>query len=257
MDKISRLLVFDLEGPMAHFRKYYTNSSALSYVFPPRTAIEGMLAAILGLDRDSYYDLFSVRHCHIAVSVKEPVRSIYKTVNYLYVKTKNDLNGSNGHTQVPMEIIMPKNSNNLSYRIYFWHEDEELLNKLCDKIINHLAVFPLYFGSAEFLCRIAYSDVLGDNEINCVEADDFIDINSIINMDNIKINGLHFIDNGKTRQYIKERAPLDFNQSRDSMVPADFLYEKSQSSISVKLNVPFLRISIGGDIDNITFMEAL
>ena len=49
------LLVFDISGKFAHFRKYYTNSSSLTYLVPPRTSIYGLIAGILGLERDSYY----------------------------------------------------------------------------------------------------------------------------------------------------------------------------------------------------------
>lgn len=62
-----KFLVFDLKGKFAHFRKFYTNSSSLSYLVPPRTVIEGMVAAILGFERDSYYDMFSAENLLVAV----------------------------------------------------------------------------------------------------------------------------------------------------------------------------------------------
>ncbi|KPA09783.1 CRISPR-associated protein Cas5 domain protein, partial [Candidatus Magnetomorum sp. HK-1] len=40
---ILKILSFRLNGRFAHFRKFYTNSSSLSYFVPPRTAIIGML----------------------------------------------------------------------------------------------------------------------------------------------------------------------------------------------------------------------
>ena len=48
-----QVLTFDLVGKMAHFRKYYANNTAMSFSVPPRTTLMGVLAAILGLPRDS------------------------------------------------------------------------------------------------------------------------------------------------------------------------------------------------------------
>ncbi len=62
-----KITVFDLYGKFAHFRKFYTNSSSLTYLIPPRTTIEGIIAALLGYERDSYYDVLSVDKLNIAV----------------------------------------------------------------------------------------------------------------------------------------------------------------------------------------------
>ena len=62
-----KLLIFDIIGKFAHFRKYYSNSSALSFGAPPRTTICGMVAAILGMEKDSYYSIMNLEKCKIAV----------------------------------------------------------------------------------------------------------------------------------------------------------------------------------------------
>ncbi|MCB5267201.1 MAG: CRISPR-associated protein Cas5, partial [Candidatus Cloacimonetes bacterium] len=43
------ILELRLSGNLAHFRKFYTNASSLSYTIPPRTAICGLVASILML----------------------------------------------------------------------------------------------------------------------------------------------------------------------------------------------------------------
>ena len=58
-----KIIVFDIKGKFAHFRKFYTNSSSLTYGIPPRTAICGILAAILGLERDSIMKSLVLRKC--------------------------------------------------------------------------------------------------------------------------------------------------------------------------------------------------
>lgn len=62
-----KIIIFELWGKFAHFRKFYTNSSSLSYSVPPRTTIEGIIAAILGYERDSYYEKFNPDNLYVAV----------------------------------------------------------------------------------------------------------------------------------------------------------------------------------------------
>ncbi len=47
-----------MKGKRAHFRRFYTNSSALTYPVPPPTTLQGLLGAALGLGPE-YVDLLS------------------------------------------------------------------------------------------------------------------------------------------------------------------------------------------------------
>ena len=50
MDKIS-IVSFRYHAKFGHFRKPYSNVSSLSYPFPPRTALAGLIGAILGVPK--------------------------------------------------------------------------------------------------------------------------------------------------------------------------------------------------------------
>jgi CRISPR-associated protein Cas5h len=157
MDSRGDVLIFDLVGKFAHFRKFYTNSSSLSYHFPPRTAIEGIISAILGKERDSYYDLFLPTKSKIAVSTKTQTRSIMQTVNYLSVKSAGDLSGRRPRTQVPIEIITADNIyEDLRYRVYFYHDDVSLTKELEARIKASTFRYPTSFGLANFLCSVDF-----------------------------------------------------------------------------------------------------
>ena len=71
MDKV---LVFDIWGEYAHFRKYYTTTSPLSYSIPPRTAVTGFIGAILGLGKEKYLKHFTKKQAFIAVRLLNPVK---------------------------------------------------------------------------------------------------------------------------------------------------------------------------------------
>jgi CRISPR-associated protein Cas5h len=157
MDSRGEILIFDLVGKFAHFRKFYTNSSSLSYHFPPRTAIEGIISAMLGQERDSYYDLFLPTKSKIAVSTRTQTRSIMQTVNYLSVKSLGDLSGRGPRTQVPIEIITSDSIyEDLRYRVYFYHEDVSLTKELEERIKQSTFHYPTSFGLANFLCSVDF-----------------------------------------------------------------------------------------------------
>ena len=85
MDKI---LVFDVWGEYAHFRKYYTTTSPLSFSIPPRTAISGLMGAIIGLSKDEYLKYFSKEQAQIAVRILNPIKKVRLAENL--INTKDD-----------------------------------------------------------------------------------------------------------------------------------------------------------------------
>ncbi len=118
---IKKIIGFQLSGKFAHFRKFYTNSSSLSYSLPPRTVICGMLASILKISRDEYYDLFSPENMKISVVIDEDtkLRKITQSINYLHDKYFNLLIGKAGkvqHSQCKFELLTAKKK--LKYRIF-------------------------------------------------------------------------------------------------------------------------------------------
>ena len=255
MDKVNKILAFDLTGPMAHFRKYFTNSSSLSYDFPPRTTVVGTIAGILGLERDSYYEDFGIEKCHIAVKIKEPTRSIQRTVNYLSVKNASELNGSAGHTQIPLEIILPKDikEDKLCFRVYFWHKNEGIMTELYTRLAKRSFVYPISLGLSEFLGNIENAQVYKDIEAR--ESLDFIDISTVCNLNLIEDRGLDILTDNESKQYIKEIVPISFTANREDMLPGEFVYERTGKKIKAKLKKYYFSIKNNGARENITFME--
>lgn len=129
-------LVFKLQGKMAHFRKYFSNSTALSYHVPPVTTVKGILAGLLGRERDSYYEEFSNKQCKIAVGVDCPLKKITQTVNLLKVEKISDLSGTGVHSQNNTEWIIPNNIQKdiLSYTIVVVHNNTDIMDALFQKI---------------------------------------------------------------------------------------------------------------------------
>ena len=245
---IDKVLIFDLTGSLAHFRKFYTNSSSLSYTFPPRTALTGIIAAMLGIGRDKYYDSFSTANSKIALSVLTPLRKSIHTVNYLRVKENSDLAGKIGHTQIPLEIVFPLNGE-IRYRIYFYHKDKALTENL-EKHIEK-PVFPLYFGLSEF---IAKGEMVGYADAQETKTSSAVSINSVLNSKFVEDKGLVLSRSGKYLRYISEFMPLEFDKNRNLIKNAKFVYEMSHLPILAKIKTTHFVLSYGGREENILFM---
>lgn len=225
---MKKIVVFDIRGPAAHFRKYFTNSSSLSYAFPPRTVITGMVGAILGLERDSYYERLSPNTTHVALKINCQARKIMQTVKFINTKQLNWVNGYGGPTMIPTEIVVPCTGKELAYRIYLSHRDERVQEELMDKLAQG-PVFPLFLGRSEFL---ANSVLVGEFVAEpCRESE----VQTVVNMDLIAGQSLVFrAVSGDNLVYFKEKMPLAFGPGRELTGICSMLYEKSGRGIAAQ-----------------------
>jgi CRISPR-associated protein Cas5h len=240
---MNKILIFDLEGTIAHFRKFYTNSSSLSYAFPPRTVITGLLAGILGYERDTYYDIFSSENCNIGLSIKKPIRKLIQTVNYIRTKDVKELTGSGGHTQIPIEFVLPQVGEKiLKYRIYFLHKKDEILNNLKEKLKKGNVEYPPYLGLTE--CPVKVSLVDDEGEISLIrDLYNPMEIITIIPID--KIENITFQEGYK---YMKEdRVPVEFTNERRIKKISSYIYEQNCK--------PIINIKIKDEVFYVTYKE--
>jgi len=115
-----QVLEVKLSGKFAHFRKFYTNASSLTYTIPPRTTICGILASILQIPRDEYYDLMSSDKLGIAISLKNNnYLKIFQTLNYAADKSKKTpINDLSVHKQCRLELLKAQGDKNLEWLIF-------------------------------------------------------------------------------------------------------------------------------------------
>jgi CRISPR-associated protein Cas5h len=229
-----KLLIFDVKGPMAHFRKYYTNSSSLSYLFPPRTVAVGLIAGLLGLPSErytkekeaTYYEKFDEKRCLVAVSLRSKVRRIMQTVNYIRTKSLSEVDGSGGGTQIPLEILLPEKNSEIIYRIYFYHMDEGVYDKLKERLERQRFIFPPYMGVTEFLASVDYINE-GRTSKNPRHE---VELNSVC-----KLNEVDLDFSGKDLQYITEKMPTGFLNDRIPRKPEEYVLEVKGKLMKVKL----------------------
>ena len=152
-------IVFDVRGDFAHFRKPETTSPAQSFGLPPRTTVAGMVAAILGLPRDSYYDLFARDSSRIAVGLLKPVRREPFAINI--VTTEGSGSKTKG-AQPGRHITGPRQQNvfetlcDPAYRFYVSLNDDETMDTLESYVAAGKSHYALSLGLSEHLATTEY-----------------------------------------------------------------------------------------------------
>jgi len=271
MRKIDRLLIFDLKGTIAHFRKFYTSSSSLSYSFPPRTTLTGLIAGMLGRDRDSYYEEFSCDKCWLTLSIRKPFRKVIQTVNYIRTKEQDGFSTAKGVIKnflerkickypTPIELVVPLEFiDELIYRVYFFHENEMLIKELKALLESKKTKYPLYLGQSEFLASAEFIADISSGSVREEKSKKAIGLVSVCNIKHLA--GLEFTtcESNEVLQYIEEKMPLEFDSDREVKKTASFIYEKNRKSIKAKLNKPYFKVTYvekeSMKEENIIFME--
>ncbi len=232
-----KVLIFDIQGPMAHFRKYYTSSGAsLSYLFPPKTVIVGIIAGLLGIPSERftsdtenmYYDRFTSKNSLVAISIRSKIRQLMQKVNYVSTKSLGKIDGSAGQpTQIPLEILRPENDKMLLYRIYFFHLDKIIYQELRKRLKTQNFAFPPYFGLSEFLATIKY---IAEGIIS-VNPSQNVNLNCVAKLSDVILDF-----NGTNLQYFTEKMPTGFKKDRIPESPDEYVLEKKGQVMKVKIN---------------------
>ncbi|WP_027357214.1 CRISPR-associated protein Cas5 [Desulfofundulus thermocisternus] len=254
---MKRVLIFDLTGPMAHFRKYYTNSSSLTYGFPPRTVLMGVVAAILGYERDSYYELLD--RGRFAVAIKVPVRRLIQTVNYVRTK-KEDLTelrrlGRVRGTQTPVEFLLPgDNHRRLRFRVFFSHPDAGLVEEAAARLRENRTCYPLYLGLTECIAAGEFVALAGSGDYDVLPAGRAIELSSVLNAG--LLQEILLAGEAPFRRLVRERAPYSFGPGRALRPPVSVVYEARAQSINVRLTVPACRFTLRDNVvETAAFLE--
>jgi CRISPR-associated protein Cas5h len=148
---MNKVLVFNIRGKAAHFKKFYSNKSSLTYSLPTRTVLMGMVSSILGYSRDSYYDLFAPDKAKFGVKIIKAGVPHFECMNYL----KKD----GGRTQVRLQLLLPK-EDMIEYQVFCVHRDQEILEKLKHKIKNEKLGYGLFLGQRQFRATAEFIKVI-------------------------------------------------------------------------------------------------
>lgn len=241
------LIIFDLCGAYGMFRRFYTNSSSLSYPFPPRTTIAGLIAGIMGYERDGYAEELNMDCCRIAVSVRVPVRRVMQQVNYVmtegdvWSKNAGGFDGSAGPIQVPVEWVFPAvGYRELRYRVYVTHENMEWLERLQAILQSGTPFYPPYLGMSECPGRVEH--VATAEDWRSEHREEELSLRTVVPAQ--AISGAPRLESGI--QIVKERMPLALDGQRRLIAITDLIYNRAGTSISARVRVPVFEVSYPG-----------
>lgn len=163
-----RIAVFDVSGMMAHFRRIDTNSTSLTYRFPPRTTLAGMIGALLGLDIDDTVTLAPDR-TRLTVSVRAPGHTSMQTLVTLKAKKAISELKKQERRLVGTELVVGEPGRPLQYRIYAEFADFSLGAKLEEAIRTQRPAYPLALGLASCLATahwVNWAEAQSDTDTN-------------------------------------------------------------------------------------------
>jgi CRISPR-associated protein Cas5h len=240
MADVKEILVFDIWSDYSCFRVPYTTTSVLSYPFPPRTAVAGIISAILGLKKDSYHEeLFNEDNSKISIRILGGLDKIKLGLNLLDTKfgfTPDEIikKGQPPRIQVPFHFFK-----DVKYRIYVWLKNNEMFYKLEKMLKEHKSVYTPYLGLAfliadfEFIGRFNLEPSKGDAHIVTI-------VPSYVNIQ---------IEKGKKYGKITS-VPMFMDKTRKVIKYGDFYIELEGKDILVK-NANYFNVINGEDNEKI------
>jgi CRISPR-associated protein Cas5h len=160
----------NVSADFARFSKSQGTAVKQSYKTPPKTTIQGMLAAILGKERDSYYSEFADANFEVGIVKKnghsktmtfsllgtgDNLKSFGNYGSDLYTtKIKTPVNTRDNRQRYPIEYIIEP-----EYDIYFRLSDSELNDEITRALSNRESVYTPTLGVSEAITTIEYKTV--------------------------------------------------------------------------------------------------
>ncbi len=221
-----KVLVFDVWGEYAHFRKYYTTTSPLTFSIPPRTAVCGLIGAIAGLDKSEYLKHFTKDQADIAVKILSPIKKVRLSENLIDTKNAPMMSKIKNRTQIRFELLK-----DAKFRIYLSHKETELYQKIRDYLVHHKCIYTPCLGLSEHIANFVFI-----GEFNCemnTGVEELVKIDSVIPIredSNVKIK---FDENGG--EYFHETLPIEMEEDRTLREYCKVAFERNGTPISANL----------------------
>ncbi|SEH65173.1 CRISPR-associated protein, Cas5h family [Halopenitus malekzadehii] len=184
-DQPDRCLSFTVRGPWGHFRRIEGNIVKQTYRIIPRTTVAGLLAAVLGIERDGYYDLFAPDKSAVAIEPVREIRTINIPMNTLSTAAGN-LQSLNGRGKISVKLPDPttlRQQHNYevlvdpAYRIDVALADDQWYSELRETLAAGESHYVPSLGLSEYIADIEYH---GEFDIEESPQNDTIEVDSAV-----------------------------------------------------------------------------
>ncbi|GJM34627.1 MAG: hypothetical protein DHS20C18_36280 [Saprospiraceae bacterium] len=224
-----KMLIFDIWGRYAHYKKIYATTSALSYIIPSKTSLYGYVGAILGLSKfeNAYLSSFLPGSCHLGIQVINPI--IMQRINTnLHPHDKGLIQANQNRKPTTVEYIyQPK------YRIFFTHKNTNLLDELEAHLKNHTAVYTPTLGLAYLLSNFEWRATVKVDETSQQETQS-ISIETVIPRDALESFDLKPDVGNEIIEY--SQFALEMNTAREVTDRTDVLVDRLGNPIQAVVN---------------------
>lgn len=264
------ILCFNVQGKLAHFRKYYANNTALSFTIPPRTSLMGMVAAVMGWPRDSYYEHLASENIRFGVRVMTPLKKSFHRLNLLSIKSvgdmakkwSSDFRGESGRIQTPFEVVSAwdMGKGDVIYQVFMSPNElgRGVFKEVGERILHKSPVYSISLGPANFMASITDAQLVNAGAAVEKSSQDFVWMHSAVpsNM----VDDLQF-EKGASGNYNfveEDLMPGDFmaNGNREVRKMNRLLFSTTPSPMRVKLNSPYIQVALEAETINIQFLDS-
>lgn len=263
------IISFKVKGKLAHFRKYYANNTAFSFTIPPRTALMGMVAAIMGWPKDSYYEILASENIRFGIRVLGPLKKSFHRLNFLSIKSVGDLakklssdfRGEQGRVQTPFEVVSGWHigRDEVSYQVFVscFENGANTFSDLKKHLMSKGPIYNISLGTANFTASIFDVCLLTDKEIEEIETDDFVQMHAALPTHLVKDLKFDKEDQGDYNFVEEDLMPGDFKEkgNREVRKMNRLLFSTSSNPLRVKLKGTFYSLKYSDEAINVQFME--
>lgn len=242
------LVVFDISSSFGYFRKSFTTTNALTHSVIPRSTVEGLIGAIIGLPSDEYPEL--LKESKIAIQILSEVRKMnFKEKNihpdwldkiHLYLENKAVSKVPSFSVPASIEILV-----NPKYRIYF--DGGEINSRLLRFLNTKSTHYTPYLGSSSMICSaqlVSESNYTKTNKKNVI-------ISSIMPFfDEIPLIEL----TGGTKFAIEEGLPIHIDKDRIPMGTYKVVYSPNAGKMPIKDDDDIYSVDVGNEIVYVKFL---
>jgi CRISPR-associated protein Cas5h len=243
-----KLLVFDVGSSFGFFLLSSTTTSGLTHSVIPRSAIEGLVGAILGLQSDEYPE--KLGESKIAVQILSPIRKHTVERNFIHETWLDQAQMQmrpptkyvkEHYWQASQELLVSP-----EYRIYF--SNPEVDSDLESFLANSKARFIPYLGKSSMIAWIRYR---GKYAYEKNSSNKHVEVSSVIpffdKRPDIKP------DAGGVKISIDSSMSFHITKDRISQGTYSALYSENLKEIPVR-GVEIYKITMNGTDPNIVFL---
>lgn len=184
----SRCLSLTISADWGHFRRVDRTVTKQTYRLPPRTTIAGLLAAVAGVNRDGYYDIFDQSSSAIAIQLIDGYRTMTVPTLGLGTNPNETMESAGGSGQKSVKVYYPDSTDNRqihtyevlvkpTYRIDIAVEDSEFYSVLKGHLEEGTSYYPPSMGLSEYLASVEYH---GEFEPTRQISDDPVSVQSAV-----------------------------------------------------------------------------